>query len=134
MLTLVVEDDAISAFALADELELAGHPVVGPARSSGEAISLVRARRPTLALVDLNLESEGVGLRLARKLASEFEVPVIFVTGNPQAARENAADAFGVLVKPFGEAEVAEMLRYVAARLRGEQTSTPPGSSFEPFH
>jgi hypothetical protein len=52
MLTLVVEDDAVCALPLADELELSGHLVVGPARSSGEALALVRARRRKLALID----------------------------------------------------------------------------------
>jgi two-component system, response regulator PdtaR len=134
MLTLVVEDDALSAFALADELELSGHSVVGPARSSGEAIVLVRARPPKLALIDLNLESEGAGLRVAQKISAEFDVSVVFVTGNVQTAREHAADALGVLVKPFDQAEVAAVVRYVEARLRGETPPPPSSPSFELFH
>lgn len=134
MLTLVVEDDAISAFGLTEDLELAGHPVMGPARSSGEAIALVHARQPKVALVDLNLESEGVGLRVARKLSTEFDVTVIFVTGDVQMAREHSDDAWGVLVKPFDNAEVANILRYLEARRRGENPARPSFSSFELFH
>jgi DNA-binding response OmpR family regulator len=134
MLTLIVEDDAVSAFALADELELSGHPVIGPARSSGEAIALARARRPKLALIDLNLESEGAGLRVAQKLSAELDVPVIFVTANVEIAREHANAALGVLGKPFDNAEVAAVVRYVEARLRGEEPTPPSCPSFELFH
>jgi CheY-like chemotaxis protein len=134
MLTLVVEDEAISAFALADELELSGHPVVGPARSSGEAIALARARRPKLALIDLNLESEGVGLRVARQLVAEFDMPVIFMTADVETAREHASEALGVLAKPFDNTEVPAVVRYVEARLRGEVPTRPSCPSFELFH
>jgi two-component system, response regulator PdtaR len=134
MLTLVVEEDAISAFGLTEDLESAGHPVMGPARSSGEAIALVRARQPKVALIDPNLESEGAGLRVARKLSAEFDVTVIFVTVDVQAAREHADDALGVLVKPFDNAEVANILRYLEARQRGEAPAQPSFSSFEFFH
>lgn len=134
MLTLVVEDDPVSAFALADELELAGHPVVGPARSSGEAIALARARPPKLALIDLNLESVGAGLRVAQQLAAEFDVSVIFVTANVETARAHADQALGVLAKPFDNAEVAAVVRYVEARRRGEKPTPPSCPSFEPFH
>jgi two-component system, response regulator PdtaR len=134
MLTLVVEDDAISAFGLTEDLESAGHPVIGPARSSGEAIAPVHARQPKVALIDLNLESEGAGLRVARKLSAEFDVAVIFVTGDVDTAREHADDAVGVLVKPFDNAEVANILKYLEARQRGEEPVRPSCSSFELSH
>ena len=134
MLTLVVEDDPVSAFALADELELSGHAVVGPARSSGEAIALARARPPSLALIDLNLESANAGLRVAQQLSAEFDVPVIFVTANVETARAHADQALGVLAKPFDNAEVAAVVRYVEARLRGEEPAPPSCPSFEAFH
>jgi DNA-binding response OmpR family regulator len=134
MLTLVVEDDPISAFGLTEDLEFAGHPVMGPARSSGEAIALVRARQPKLALIDLNLESEGAGVRVARKLSMEFDVTVIFVTCDVQTARRHADDTLGVFVKPFDNAEVINLLKYLEARQRGEAPARPSLSSFELFH
>jgi DNA-binding response OmpR family regulator len=115
MLTLVVEDDPISAFGLTEDLEFAGQPVMGPARSSGEPIALAHARQPKLALIDLNLESEGASVRVARKLSVEF-------------------DALGVLVRPFDNAEVVNVLRYLEARQRGEEPARPSISSFELFH
>jgi DNA-binding response OmpR family regulator len=73
-------------------------------------------------------------LRFAHKLSAEFDVPVIFVTANVQTAREHVADVLGVLIKPFDQAEVAAVLRYVEARLRGEAPARPSCPSFELFH
>jgi DNA-binding response OmpR family regulator len=134
MRTLVVEDDAISAFALSDELELAGHAVVGPARSSGEAFALVRAQHPKLALIGVNLETDGAGVRLAQKLSQDFEMPVVFITADAEVARAHAEYALGVIVKPFAASHVAEILKYVQALLVGDYAAPPACPGFEPFH
>lgn len=134
MLVLVVEDEALAAFSLEAVLEDAGHGVVGPARSSGEAISLARDRRPQLALIDINLEAEGSGITLARQLLMEFRMPVIFTTGHAHIARENADCAIGMITKPFDPAEVPDILSYADALIRGDNpTQLPYLLSFELF-
>lgn len=134
MLVLVVEDEDICAFSLMAELEEAGHAVVGPARSSGEAIALARARHPKLALVDINLESAGAGVSLARQLSTELNIPIIFTTGQAHLARANADCAIGLITKPFDPAEVADILRYADRVIRGDSPETPPYLlSFEPL-
>lgn len=134
MHVLVVEDEALAAFSLEAVLEDAGHRVVGPARSSGEAITLARDRRPDLALVDINLEAEGSGITLARQLLTELRMPVIFTTGQTRLARENADCAIGMITKPFDPAEVPDVLIYVAALIRGDSPAQLPYLlSFERF-
>jgi len=135
MLVLVVEDEPLCAFNLTSALEEAGHSVVGPACSSGEAIVLARSRRPNVALVDIDLESEGAGIRLAQKLRAEFDMQIIFMTEHEAPARENAHYAIGMITKPFDAAAVTGILRYADERVRAGSTSPvrscPP--SFEPF-
>ena len=135
MLVLVVEDEPLCAFNLTSELEEAGYRVVGPARSSGEAIVLARSRRPSFALVDIDLESEGAGIRLARQLCAEFDMRIIFMTEHEAPARENADYAIGMITKPFDAATVAGILRYAEKRVReGSSASARSCSpSFEPF-
>lgn len=134
MLVLVVEDEALAAFSLEAVLEETGHAVIGPARSSGEAITLARNRRPQLALIDINLEVEGSGITLARQLHTEFGMPVIFTTGQTQRARENADCAIGMITKPFDPAEVPDILRYAGALIRGDDPPPLPYlMSFELF-
>lgn len=87
-----------------------------------------------LALIDINLESEQAGVRLARQLRAEFNLPVIFTTGQTRVARENADCAIGLITKPFYPAEVADILRYAEALVRGEDPPSPPYMlSFERF-
>jgi DNA-binding response OmpR family regulator len=135
MLVLVVEDEPLCAFNLTSALEEAGHSVVGPARSSGEAIVLARSRRPSFALVDIDLESEGAGIRLARQLCAEFDLPVIFMTEHEAPARENAHYAIGMITKPFDSGTVAGILRYADERVRAGSSSSAGSCSpsFEPF-
>lgn len=135
MLVLVVEDEPLSAFNLTSALEEAGYSVVGPACSSGEAIVLARGRRPGFALIDIDLESEGAGIRLARQLCAEFDMQIIFMTEHEAPARENAHCAIGMITKPFDAKTVAGILRYADERVRAGSSSSarscPP--SFEPF-
>ena len=76
---LVVEDDPLISFGLTDEIEAAGHPVVGPAPSTGAALMQVRLERPALALIDLDLEHVHDSLDLARRL-KEMDIPSIVIS------------------------------------------------------
>lgn len=136
MYVLLVEDEALSAFSLTEQLEEAGHRVIGPARSSGEALVLARSRRPGVALVDIDLECEGAGIPLARRLCEELGVPVIFMTEHKSPARENAGYAIGMITKPFDSASLPDILRYAdeCVRMGFASSDRPCSFSFEPFN
>ena len=135
MRVLVVEDDNLAARNLTAELEEAGYRVIGPACSSGEAIVLARSRCPSIALVDIDLESEGAGILLAQRLCTEFGVRVLFMTEHKTPARANASYAIGMIAKPFDFALVPEILRCVSERVRTGQMPSMRSCplSFEPF-
>lgn len=98
---LLVEDDPLIGLVSADELTRAGHRVSGPAENEREAEALARADPPDLALVDIDLEGDHEGVRLARVLHDSLGVTCLFVTGEAQAARSNADVAVGLLQKPY---------------------------------
>jgi DNA-binding response OmpR family regulator len=130
MRVLVVEDETLSAFSLTAELEQAGHRVIGPARSSGEAIVLARSRIPSVALVDIDLECEGAGIRLAQQLCTEFDMPVIFMTEHKTTARDNASYAIGMITKPFDCAMIPDILRYADEHVRKGSSPSVGACSF----
>lgn len=101
MHVLLVEDDPLIGLVSADELTRAGHRVSGPAENERDAEALALADPPDLALVDIDLEGDHEGVRLARVLHDRLGVRCLFVSGEAQAARKNADIAVGLLQKPY---------------------------------
>ena len=138
MLILIVEDEPIIAWSLADALSESGHTILGPTASSVEAIELSARYTPRLALVDITLDGREEGIALARKLKSEMSIDSIFMTAQPMLARENADTALGLIEKPYlpelvsrAIAVIDEMLngrapRYRASVLEWFGVSRPP--------
>jgi CheY-like chemotaxis protein len=103
---LIVEDEAIVAADLEERLQQLGYVTLGPAASADEALELVRATPPALALTDINIQGDVDGIGLAETLRSEFEIPVIFLTAHADQKtldRAQVAESFGYLLKPFDE-------------------------------
>jgi two-component sensor histidine kinase/ActR/RegA family two-component response regulator len=76
---LVVEDEAITALAIAQTLEQAGFTVLGPAARVAEAIDLLRVSVPDAAVLDLNLFGSPVDPVV--EALSVWGVPFLFCTG-----------------------------------------------------
>lgn len=124
MRVLIVEDDQVTAKNLEAILRRRGFLPIGPASSSGAAINYAEKDSPQLALVDIRLESIDSGIQLAGKLKTDFEVPVVFVTGfSEEALFEKASEArpLGFLRKPFSEPEVIVFLESVLERDRSAE-------------
>ena len=101
MQVLVVEDEAIIGADTVEMLREAGHTVAGPAATVDDAVRLAEETHADLALVDINLCGTEEGPRLARALWALFGVPSLFVTAQPEQARQHKDAAVGVLTKPY---------------------------------
>jgi len=119
MLILIVEDEPIVAWSLADALLESGHTILGPTASSDEAIQLCAPRAPGLALVDITLDGREEGIALARRLKSEMSVDSIFMTAQPMLARENADAALGLIEKPYRPELVSQSIAVIDEVLNG---------------
>ena len=100
---LVVEDEALVAMLVADELRGAGAEVVGPAPSVDDALRLVEAAAADggigAAVLDINLGGQHVA-PLADRLAA-LGVPFLFATGYGENRDAGGHDAAPVVEKPF---------------------------------
>ena len=128
---LVVEDEAIVARDISQQLAELGYQPVGQASSGEEAVLLAGELRPNLVLLDIRLAGPMNGIEAAQEIHARFGVPVVFLTafsGDDMLARAKAASPFGYIVKPFSERElrtVIEMALYrhgSEARLRQSDT------------
>ena len=94
MHVLVIEDDAITAMLIEDELREFGFTSVDVASTEEEAIHSVAQRCPDLVTSDGSLLS-GNGASAVKRIRNLCTTPVIFVTGDAERARRNASGCAG---------------------------------------
>ena len=85
MKILIVEDDFISAILLKETLGLWGFEVCGHAASADDAIRIAGSGRPDVVLMDAKLRGKLEGPEAAREIISRFGIPVIILSGYPEA-------------------------------------------------
>ena len=130
---LIVEDEVSLLESLSYTLRQEGYDV-SAAKNGEEGLSLARATRPDLILLDLMLPGFS-GLEVCRILRKESQVPVIMLTAKDSetdkiVGLELGADDY--ITKPFSIPEVLARIRAVlrrSAQLR--ENSGEPSDVFE---
>lgn len=106
---LVVEDEAIVAIDIADQLTQAGFVVVGPASSVAKALKLIEEVGCDVALLDVNLRDE-TAEPVARELRSR-RTPFLFLSA---VSRDHLPSDFSeevLLAKPASAAVIVAALQ-----------------------
>jgi len=99
---LVIEDEAVIAMDIVVTVRSAGHTVVGVADTEAKAVALSEEFRPDLILADVQLKDGDSGIEAVEKIMRISEVPVIFVTGFPEAfLTGDKVEPTFLLTKPF---------------------------------
>jgi response regulator NasT len=115
---VIAEDEAIIRLDLREILEGQGYDVVGEAGRGDEAVALVRALRPDLAILDVKMPGlDGIGA--ARIITEERLAAVLVLTAFSQRDLvEDARDAgaLAYLVKPFQERDLVPAIEVALAR------------------
>jgi two-component system OmpR family response regulator len=115
-LILVVEDEFQVRFVIAEFLESRGYRLA-LANERSVAETFLRNSRPALVIADVVLRGGG-GLDLARE-AQSMGVPVLLISGEPQAMEKYQSGPFPFLHKPF---RLGDLDREVS-RLLGSQST-----------
>lgn len=117
----IVEDEAIIAMELADQLELLGYEVLGTAAWGEKALAAMEVQLPDIVLMDINLSGEINGIETARRLRNRHNIPVVFLTAFSDASLVNQArktSPFGYLVKPFEACDLSAALQLALSEHR----------------
>ncbi len=110
---LVVEDEAIVARDIAQQLANMGYDPVGIAASGAQAVALVADLKPDLVLMDIQLAGPLDGIATAQAIRSRFAVPAVFLTAfaaDDVLERAKLTEPFGYILKPFSERELRTVL------------------------
>jgi two-component sensor histidine kinase/CheY-like chemotaxis protein len=111
---LLVEDEALTAIAMAQAVEEAGYRVLGPVGRVQDGIDIARNTRPDAAVLDVNLLGQP-SFPIARAL-NAMGVPFLFCTGynalnDADAALRNAP----VLTKPVDPGQLVDAIAALLA-------------------
>jgi two-component system KDP operon response regulator KdpE len=124
---LIVDDEPQIRRVLRATLSASGYAII-EASTGEQALELVRAKRPDLVLLDVNMPGMG-GIETCRELRRASDFPIIMLTvRNAERDKVQALDAGAddYVVKPFG---IEELL----ARIRAALRRYSPGDVLPPF-
>lgn len=122
---LIVEDEALVAMVLRDELQDAGYKVLDLTDRHTEALDAAMAEKPDLALVNIRLAGGDDGIELAEQLKA-LRIPVLLISGQVSRARSAQTVAIGSMPKPYDAAEMVLAVSYLLARLNGNALLPKP--------
>ena len=111
---LLVEDEALVALALQQELRAMGHQV--PLAATGDtAIACALKNPPDVLIMDVNLAGPLDGVDTTLRIQERLDVDVLFITGYDESAlraRANGCRPLAYLVKPVEAHEIAALLHH----------------------
>ena len=113
---VVAEDEALIRMDLVEMLEREGYEVVGEAANGNDAISIVRDKKPDIALFDVKMPLKD-GITAAEELRGE--VPIVMLTAFSQRElieRANNAGVMAYLVKPCTVADLIPAIEVARTR------------------
>jgi AmiR/NasT family two-component response regulator len=115
---VIAEDEAIIRLDLKEILESEGYEVVGETGRGDEAVDLVTALGPDLAILDVKMPGLD-GIEAARRITADGRVAVLILTAFSQRnliedARDAGVSAY--LVKPFQRSELVPAIEVALAR------------------
>ena len=122
---MIVEDEAMIAIDLRDELQEAGYKILDLTDRQDDAIQVATAERPDLALVNISLAGGDDGVELSRHLKA-MEIPVLLISGQVSRASSAKTVAIGSMPKPYHPAQMVVAVTYLLARLNGDGSRQRP--------
>ena len=121
---LVIEDEALVARDIQSRLRQLGHDVLGLAHNPRQALELAARLEPELLLCDIHLKDEIDGIEVARRITSERDIPVIFLTAysdRETVARAKSLTPYGYVLKPIETADLQIAIEMALHKFSVEQ-------------
>lgn len=101
---LIVEDEIIVAMDIKSVVKKLGYGVSDIVSNSKDALQSVKKHKPSLILMDINLNSDKDGIEIVQEIKKNQNIPVIYLTADTDSTtiqRAVQTDPVGYLQKPF---------------------------------
>lgn len=121
---LIVEDEFINAQFVAQFLTSLSHHVVGIAATAGEALRYINSSSIDFVFMDINIEGDTDGIRLAELLNQKISIPTIYMTafGDSHTIEEaSETNIYGFIIKPFDAQDIQAAFSVAIQRLQSEK-------------
>jgi CheY-like chemotaxis protein len=121
---LIVEDEAVVALHLRQELTKLGYTVAGVATNGEQALKLVEESFPDVILMDIHIQGEIDGIETAKRIPRYLHIPVIFLTAYSEditLSRAGETHPYGYLLKPFLDRELHATIKMALVRSRADE-------------
>jgi two-component system, response regulator PdtaR len=119
---MIVEDEFLVAYDLEVALTEAGIAVAGVAGSAGEALELAEAKRPGIAIMDINLGNGPDGIDAALRLFQTYGIRCVFASAHSDIAtrrRAEPARPIAWVAKPYSMKTLLEVVKTALADAAG---------------
>ncbi|MCB0326756.1 MAG: response regulator [Bdellovibrionales bacterium] len=116
---LIVEDEAIIAKDIQDQLINLGYQVCGKEATAAGAIEKAKQMRPDVVLMDIQIQGDRDGVEAAQEISSRFGTPIIFLTAHADEHTLNRAKnigPYGYILKPFDEGDLNTAIQVALAK------------------
>jgi len=100
----IAESDDVVTPDIASKLKTLGYTVIGQSKDGNASADQIGKLLPDLALVDLHLKDPLNGIDLAKKILTDFDIPVIFISSTADTHTLHSAlpaQAYALVNKPF---------------------------------
>ena len=123
---LVVEDEAVVAMHLRQELTKLGYTIAGVATTGEQALQMIEKVFPDLVLMDIHIQGELDGIETARRIPRYLHIPVIYLSAySEDTTLKRAGDThpYGYLIKPFLDRELHATIKMALVRSRADEAN-----------
>ncbi|MEH2087459.1 MAG: helix-turn-helix domain-containing protein [Nostoc sp.] len=132
---LIVEDEILVAREIESHLHKMGYEVVGIAVTANTVVQQVSESMPDLVLMDINLQGNQDGIRMADEIGDRFQIPVIYITAysdDSTLQRAKLTNPFGYVLKPFTQQDLRVAIELAMFRRQGgrDEPSATPTDTF----
>jgi signal transduction histidine kinase len=130
---MIVEDEGIVAWHLAQRLQDMGHSVPAVVSSGREAVQQAAVIRPDLVLMDIHLQGDMDGIEAAAQIRAQYDVPLVYLTAyadEPTLERAKATEPCAYVLKPFEERELQVTIEMVLSKHRMEKAMNQQRAEF----